>query len=110
MLRGTILSLCLTLLVSSSAAFSQENEAEDAVPDSTQVVDLATITCEQFMKNDEDTIGAIIFWLNGYYKAEDDPATIDFGDMQSRAKELGAYCATNPSHGLITAADEILGE
>jgi acid stress chaperone HdeB len=106
MVRGTLLSLCVAGLTA-SAALAGTGEAEESAQG---VVDLATITCEKFMENDSDTIGSIIFWLNGYYKNEDDPATIDFADMEERAKKLGAYCATNPTHGLITAADEILSD
>ncbi len=72
MLRGTIMSLCLTLLASTSPVFAADNEVEDAVPENTQTVDLSTITCEQFMKNDEDTIGAIIFWLQRRGRSGDD--------------------------------------
>jgi hypothetical protein len=33
--------------------------------------------------------------------------TIDFAEMGKAGERLGAYCAQNPSIGLITAADKL---
>ena len=46
-------------------------------------------------------------WMHGYYRDEDDPPTIDFDKMKSDFGKLGAYCATRPTVGIITAADEL---
>ena len=41
---------------------------------------------------------------------EDDPPVVDFDKMKKTVEALAIYCAKNPSHGLITAADEVMGK
>ena len=48
-------------------------------------------------------------WLDGYYTEDEDKAIIDFDKMKTKGEKLGAYCARNPTHGLITAAEDIMG-
>jgi len=81
-----------------------------AAPASAQVVDLSAITCQQFLDSGKETIGYIMMWLDGYYTGEDDPAVVDFDKMKERGEKLGDYCAQNPTHGLLTAADEVMGK
>ncbi len=77
-------------------------------PASAQQIDLNTVTCKQFIESPQDTIGLFLMWLDGYYHDEDDPAIVDFDKMKKTAEELGAYCARNPGHSLMTAAEPIL--
>jgi len=78
-----------------------------AAPASAQVVDLSTITCKDFFEGDQDRIGYVLMWLDGYYTDEDAPAVVDFNKMKQNAAKLGAYCAKNPTIGLGTAAEEL---
>jgi acid stress chaperone HdeB len=70
-------------------------------------IDLFAWTCEQFQVANKDDVGIIVAWLNGYYRAEDDPPVIDKEQLAANAKKLGAYCATHPDVKLITAADTL---
>ena|SRR6266545_958173 len=79
-------------------------------PASAQVVDLSALTCKQFLDSGKETIGYIMMWLDGYYTGEDDPAIVDFDRMNKAGEKLGEYCARNPDHGLLTAADEVMGK
>ena len=79
-------------------------------PASAQVVDLSAITCKEFIDSRKDTIGYIMMWLDGYYTGEDDPPVVDFDKMKKTGEKLGEYCAKNPTHGLMTAAEEIRGK
>ena len=81
-----------------------------AAPASAQVVDVSTIKCKEFIDSGKDTITLIMMWLDGYYHAEDDNAVIDFDKMKTSGTKLGEYCAANPTHGLLTAAEEILSK
>jgi acid stress chaperone HdeB len=76
-------------------------------PAASQVLDLSTIKCRDFISSGKDNIGIVLAWMNGYYKDEDDPPTIDFAKMVKDGERLGAYCAANPEIGLITAADKL---
>ena len=76
-------------------------------PAKAQVVDLNTITCKDFFEGPGERISYILFWLDAYYRDEDDPAVIDFNKVKQNAAKLGEYCQKNPTLGLITAADAL---
>jgi acid stress chaperone HdeB len=77
-------------------------------PAPAQVVDLSTIKCKEFLDSSKETVGYIMMWLDGYFTGEDDPAVVDFDQMKRKGEKLGAYCAQNPTHGLMTAAEEVM--
>jgi acid stress chaperone HdeB len=81
-----------------------------AAPASAQVVDMNTVTCKDFAGFNKDITFAIVMWLDAYYRDEDDPPIINFDKMAQRAGQLGAYCATNPTHSLTTAAEPIMSK
>ena len=70
-------------------------------------IDLSTWTCKQFASASKEDIGAILTWLDGYYKDQDDPPVIETDQFVDNAKKLGEYCAAHPDVGLITAADKL---
>jgi len=73
-------------------------------------IDFSTTTCQQFLDTHKDAIGVVLAWLDGYYRDENDPPIFDTDRFQENAKKLGAYCAANPTVGLITATDELFGK
>jgi acid stress chaperone HdeB len=77
-------------------------------PAAAQVVDLSTIKCKEFLDSSKETIAYILMWLDGYFTGEDDPAVVNFDQMKQKGEKLGAYCAKNPTHGLLTAAEEVM--
>jgi acid stress chaperone HdeB len=80
-----------------------------AAPASAQVLDLSTIRCKEFFESGKENIGYVLMWLDGYYTEDEDKAIIDFDKIKVKAEKLGEYCARNPTHGLITAAEDIMG-
>jgi acid stress chaperone HdeB len=70
-------------------------------------IDLSTWTCKQFQSANKDEVTLVLAWLDGYYRAEDDPPVIDADQLGANAKKLGAYCAAHPDTKLITAADTL---
>jgi acid stress chaperone HdeB len=81
-----------------------------ASPASAEKWDLSTVNCQAFLNFDKDTTNILLAWLDAYYKNDDDPPIIDTDKYLANAKKLGDYCRTNPSMGLITAADELFGK
>jgi acid stress chaperone HdeB len=79
-------------------------------PANAQQIDLSTITCKDFFEGNKERIEFVIVWLMGFYTGEDDPPILDFAKMKDKAGKLGAYCAKNPDHGLITAAEQVVAE
>ncbi|ABD08446.1 conserved hypothetical protein [Rhodopseudomonas palustris HaA2] len=75
-----------------------------------ETLDLATMSCKQFVESDPDTIKMVLTWLDGWYKGDSDDALIDTEVFVSNAKKFGVYCGANPSVSIVTAAEKILGK
>jgi acid stress chaperone HdeB len=78
-----------------------------ATPAKANEIDLSTWTCKQFQSAAKDEVTLVLAWLDGYYRAEDDPPVIDTDQLAANAKKLGSYCATHPDTKLIAAADAL---
>jgi acid stress chaperone HdeB len=78
-----------------------------STPAKANQIDLSTWTCKQFQSANRDEVTLILAWLDGYYRAEDDPPIVDTDQLSANAKKLGAYCATHPDTKLIGAADAL---
>jgi acid stress chaperone HdeB len=76
-------------------------------PANASEIDLSTWTCKQFQAAGKDEVALILAWLDGYYRAEDDPPVIDTSQLAANSKKLDAYCAAHPDSKLITAADTL---
>jgi acid stress chaperone HdeB len=74
------------------------------------VIDLSMMTCQEFLAGNKDEIRIIWAWLDGYYKDEQDPPIIDNNTLVANLKKLDAYCAANPTIGLITATNKLFGK
>ena len=72
-------------------------------------IEMSKLTCAQFTGYNNDNMGLIMMWLEGYYTEEDDDAVIDFGKMAGHdaAPDL---LRRHPDTDIITAADEAMGE
>jgi len=76
-------------------------------PANASEIDLSTWTCKQFQAAGKDEVALILAWLDGYYRAEDDPQVIDTNQLAANSKKLDAYCTAHPDSKLITAADTL---
>jgi len=65
------------------------------------------LSIKQFQSAGKNEVTLILAWLDGYYRAEDDPPVIDADQLGANAKKLGDYCAAHPDTKLITAADTL---
>jgi acid stress chaperone HdeB len=79
-----------------------------AAPANAQQLDMATVKCRDFVSSSKENIALMLMWLQGYYSDEDASPIVDFDKMKKDAQKLGEYCAKNPDHSVITAADEAL--
>jgi acid stress chaperone HdeB len=81
-----------------------------ATPATAVTIDLATMSCKQFVESKPDDIQMVLTWIDGWYKGDSDDALIDTEVFVANAKKFGAYCATNPNVSIVTAAEKILGD
>lgn len=70
-------------------------------------IDLSTWTCKQFQSAPSEQVTLILAWLDGYYRAEDDPPVVDTDQLAANGKKLAGYCSVHPDSKLITAADTL---
>jgi acid stress chaperone HdeB len=78
------------------------------LPSQSQQLDMSTVKCRDFVSSSKENIALMLMWLQGYYSDQDASPIIDFDQMQKDAAKLGDYCAKNPDHSVITAAEEAL--
>src|ERR1700688_2972377 len=81
-----------------------------SAPANAVVLDLSTVTCQQFIEGDKDQITMVLTWLDGWYKGDEDEAIIDTDVFVANAKKFGGFCAANPSISVVNAAEKILGK
>lgn len=73
-------------------------------------LDLAKVTCKDFLGAGKDNISIILTWLDAYYLGKDDPPVIDFDRMAKSGAALGKYCGENGDATLSKAADKVMSK
>ena len=61
--------------------------AYGSAPTAANEINLSSLTCKQFQSANKDDVGIILAWLDGYYRAEDDPPIIDTGTIRRQCQE-----------------------
>jgi hypothetical protein len=75
-----------------------------------QQLNLANVTCEEFQASDKETVSLALMWLQAYYTEPDAKPIVDFDKMKADGDKIADYCAKNPGHSVITAADDVMGK
>lgn len=65
-------------------------------------LDLATMSCKQFLESGDDTIKMVLTWMDGWYKGDEENAIIDTDVFVENAKQFGSYCGKNPNVSIVT--------
>jgi acid stress chaperone HdeB len=73
-------------------------------------IDVAKITCNQFMLGSIVDSRTMSIWLSGYYSGTVSNTLVDVPAMQERAREVVRYCMSHPEVILMDAARTVLGE
>ena len=92
---------------------AKKHLGENATPQGSGAADLATMTCQAAVttdKSDEDGLGFILMWIAGYHASDAEDHVFDTEDFVSNMQQVGEYCGKNPTIGLLTASDEVMGE
>ena len=75
-----------------------------------QTIDVAKITCNQFMFGNIADSRTISLWLFGYYDGGLKNTVIDPASMQNSSRELVQYCMDHSDALVMDAAKNILGK
>ncbi len=89
-------------LVSLLAIFS-------AVTASAQIIDVAKISCKQYLAGKVVRQDYLTLWLSGYTNGTRNDTVIGTGTVQEIANKVGTYCRSNLDAGLMDAVQNVLG-
>jgi len=82
-----------------------------AAADAQTVLDVAKITCDQYVHAKVATPNYIAAWLSGYYHAKRNDLTIDVQRVQENVNALEKYCyqENNFKVPLMQAIEKVVG-
>ena len=98
MLSRLIALALLGAFVGSSAAHAQVT------------VDVAKITCRQYLTGKITTARTVANWLSGYFHGERGDTTLDYGDLGANVGEVDAFCRKHHEMPLLEAARTVFGK
>jgi acid stress chaperone HdeB len=95
MMRSTWLCFLLVLLAVST-------------PQAQTTIDVAKITCDQFVTLQVATPDDIAIWLSGYYHGKRGSTIIDVQKLKEQSQKVMSYCLYTDKRGTVMEAVEKL--
>ena len=80
-----------------------------SVANAQMTVDIAKVTCKQFVISKFARPKSIAFWLSGYYNGKNSNTMIDIRGMEHNVHKLETYCRKNYEMTVMDAAKTVLG-
>ena len=80
------------------------------IPAKAEIIDLATVKCSELGTMSESEGTFLFSWLLGYMAGQDNKTTMDLAALETAGEEIGKYCAANLDVGVLTAANEVMGQ
>ena len=71
-------------------------------------VDVAKISCDQFVLFKVANPDTIAVWLHGYYSGKSGNTVVDVERLKTNQKKLRDYCVQNPDVMLVQAVEDLL--
>jgi len=75
-----------------------------------QKIDVSTMTCRQFVGNDEGSRQVILAWFFGFYSEVENPQVIDLGKLDNFRQKLLSLCKEEPEFRMTTAAEGVFAK
>jgi hypothetical protein len=76
---------------------------------SAQVIDVAKISCKQYLTGNIVRQDYLTLWLSGYLNGTRNDTIIQTNTVQKVADKVGTYCRSNLDTGLMDAVQNVLG-
>jgi hypothetical protein len=76
---------------------------------SAQVIDVAKISCKQYLTGNIVRQDYLSLWLSGYLNGTRNDTVIQTNTVQKVADKVGTYCRSNLDTGLMDAVQKVLG-
>ena len=80
-----------------------------SVAQAQETVDIAKITCGQFLTGQVTDSQTLSIWLSGYYNGTRHNAVVDVSAFQKHSTDLMDYCISHPDMNLMEAITNALG-
>jgi hypothetical protein len=74
-----------------------------------QTIDVAKISCKQFLIGDLMRRDYLALWLSGYYNGTRNDTVVESSTVQKIADKVGTYCRANLDATLMDAVQTALG-
>lgn len=87
-----------TIVATSTAALTQVT------------IDVAKITCDQFLAGKVADSRSVTVWLSGYYHGMHNNTVLDVSALQQDSQAVMDYCITHPKVILMDAVTTLLGK
>ena len=76
---------------------------------SAQIVDVAKISCKDYLAGTVVRRDYLTLWLSGYYNGTRNDTIVQTNTVQTIADKVGTYCRSNLDSGLMDAVEKALG-
>lgn len=98
-MRSGFIRLCLSSIVIAASPIARAQET----------VDVAKITCDQFLSGRVSDSRTITVWLSGYYHGTRKNTLVDVNAVQTEAQGIMDYCITHRDTILMDAVTTLFG-
>jgi acid stress chaperone HdeB len=73
------------------------------------MLDISTVTCDQFIKYKVADPKLIAVWLNGYFHGKRADTKVDTQKLNTDADKVEKFCFKNPQAPLMQSVESIVG-
>jgi acid stress chaperone HdeB len=71
-------------------------------------INITRLTCGELVSMDEEAIGIIIVWIDGYYSGQHGSTSFDPDSWEGLGEMVGTACQTNPNRRVMQAIDDVI--
>lgn len=98
-IQAILLALLLALPITAAAAEKKIKKDEK--------LDMATYTCADLLAEDEDEVGMILLWVDGYLSGKTDDTVINTTFLGELAEKVGEQCGKDEKAKLMNVIKEL---
>jgi len=69
-----------------------------------ETMDIKNATCQELMQQDEEALGVMLFWLDGYLSGVTGDTSFSLDNLNAFAEAIGVACAKSPEARLLDTA------
>ncbi len=71
-------------------------------------MNIEQMTCYDLMKMNEDAMGIVLVWIDGYYSGKTGTTKFDPDSWEGLGEMIDTICDKNPNRRVLEALDEVL--